>query len=105
MAVTQLSSLGYDVLEAENGEEALAILRGQARIDLLFSDVVMSGKLSGHGLACEARKYRPDLKVLLTTGYAEKAAAAGNGEGEHVLPKPYRKRDLAHKVRAILDQV
>lgn len=104
MAAVQLSSLGYRVLEAQNGEEALAILADQVEVDLLFSDIVMSGKLTGHGLAHQARKYRPGLKVLLTTGYAEKASTGGNEAREYVLPKPYRKRELALKVRAILDQ-
>jgi CheY-like chemotaxis protein len=104
MAVAQLSSLGYHVLEAQNGEEALAILEGQSQVDLLFSDIVMSGKLTGDSLARQARKYRPNLKVLLTTGYAEKASTGGNGDGEHVLPKPYRKREMALKIRYILDQ-
>jgi CheY-like chemotaxis protein len=104
MAVAQLSGLGYGVLEAPNGEAALAILKGSSRIDLLFSDIVMSGKLTGHSLVRKARKYRPDLKVLLTTGYAEKAATAGDEADGHLLHKPYRKRDLALKVRTILDQ-
>jgi len=104
MAVAHLSSLGYRVVEAKDGEAALATIMGSDPIDLLFSDIVMSGKLTGHDLFREAQKYRPGLAVLLTTGYAEKATSNGNEGERHVLRKPYRKRDLAFKVRSILDQ-
>jgi len=104
MAVVQLSSLGYGVLEAPDGEAALKILKGPDRIDLLFSDIVMSGKITGHDLVREAQKYRPGLQVLLTTGYAEKAAIGDDSGERQVLRKPYRKRDLALRVRTILDQ-
>jgi PAS domain S-box-containing protein len=104
VAIVQLSSLGYRVLEAKNGEAALAIIKGSDPIDLLFSDIVMSGKLTGHDLMREAKICRPDLEVLLTTGYAENATIADNDAKTHLLRKPYRRRDLALKVRAILDQ-
>ena len=103
MAGEQLSNLGYRVIEAKNGEAALVILKGSDPIDLLFTDVIMSGQITGYDLAREARGYHSGIQVLLTTGYAEKAVTNGNG-GEHFLRKPYRKRDLALKVRSILDQ-
>jgi PAS domain S-box-containing protein len=101
-AVSQLMKLGYRVLEAENGEAALAVLKGSDVIDLLFSDIVMTGQLTGRSLAQEARKFRPQMRILLTTGYAEKATADGT-EGWQLLSKPYRQQELALKVRNILD--
>ncbi len=101
-AVRQLTKLGYRVLTAENGEAALAILRETKGIDLLFSDIVMTGQMTGRDLAREAGKLRPNLKVLLTTGYAEKASAGPN-EDWQILRKPYRREELARKVRGILD--
>ena len=104
MAVYQLEKLGYRVLAAQNGEAALAVLQGTEPIDLLFSDIVMTGKLTGTDLVSEARKLRPNIRILLTTGYAEKAVSNSNQGAWHLLRKPYRKRDLALKVRGILDQ-
>lgn len=71
-AVSQLTKMGYHILEAENAEAAMIILRGDEPIDLVFSDIVMTGPLTGQDLAREARELRPGLPVLLTTGYAEK---------------------------------
>jgi PAS domain S-box-containing protein len=102
MVAEQLSNLGYRIIEAKNGESALDILKGSEPIDLLFTDVVMSGQVTGHDLIREAGNRRPGLPVLLTTGYAEKTIAGGNGNA-HFLRKPYRKRDLALKIRGILD--
>jgi CheY-like chemotaxis protein len=103
-AVYQLEKLGYRVLAAQNGEAALAVLRGAEPIDMLFSDIVMTGKLTGTDLVSEARKLRPNIRVLLTTGYAEKVASSGGQGAWQLLRKPYRKRDLAIKVRSVLDQ-
>jgi len=103
-AVYQLEKLGYRVLAAQNGEAALAVLRGTEPIDLLFSDIVMTGTLTGTDLVGEARKLRPNIRILLTTGYAEKAVSNANQGAWQLLRKPYRKRDLALKVRGILDQ-
>jgi PAS domain S-box-containing protein len=104
VAVIQLTDLGYSVREVADGEAALAILKGSERIDLLFSDIIMSGRLTGHVLAREARKCRPDLKVLLTTEYTEVSVTPENEPELPLLRKPYRKRDLALRLRAILDQ-
>jgi CheY-like chemotaxis protein len=103
LASEQLSNLGYHVLQAKDGEAALAILMASDPVDLLFTDVVMTGRITGHELARKGRKHRPGLKVLVTTGYAENASKVVGG-GTHFLRKPYRRRDLALKVRSILDQ-
>jgi PAS domain S-box-containing protein len=101
--VRQLQKLGYRTLEAEDGQEALAILDRDPRIDLLFSDVVMPGGLSGRQLAAAVRRKRPHIKILLTSGFPDKAGDARAGERkEPVLGKPYRQRDLALKLREIL---
>jgi CheY-like chemotaxis protein len=102
--VRQLQKLGYRTLEAEDGHEALALLERDPRIDLLFSDVVMPGGMSGRQLAAAVRRRRPGLKILLTSGFPDKA---GDGRArerrEQVLGKPYRQRDLALKLREILE--
>ncbi|HZZ92129.1 MAG TPA: PAS domain-containing protein [Usitatibacter sp.] len=100
-----LSALGYRVLEAANGAQALALLNGGARVDLLFTDIVMPG-MQGTELARTARSIRPGLKVLFTSGFAGDAGV----EDERValrasfLGKPYRRPDLAIRVRDALDR-
>ncbi len=105
IAVSVLDSLGYDVLEASDGRNALSVLHDNSDVDLLFTDVVMPGGMSGFELAVEARQYRRDLKILYTSGNSEKAALGGPpGEllGE-LLPKPYVPATLARKIRSTLD--
>ncbi|MDZ4735197.1 MAG: ATP-binding protein [Rhodospirillaceae bacterium] len=102
----QLSSLGYDVVTARDGSEAIEVLKRGDHFDLLFTDVVMPGGIGGRQLAEAAQKLRPDLPVLFTSGYTENAIVH-NGRldpGVHLLQKPYRKQDLATKVRAVLDE-
>ena len=70
IVVRQLTSLGYRVLEAENAQTAFQTLRTDTPIDLLFTDIVMPG-VSGIEVAAAARKARPDLRVLLTSGFAD----------------------------------
>ena len=105
VARRHLVSLGYRVREAENGPAALAILRDGARFDLLFTDVVMPGGMTGYQLAAAAGYRRPGLKVLFTTGYARTGSRNDLAESEPVamLRKPYRKHDLAAAIRMVLD--
>jgi CheY-like chemotaxis protein len=103
---TLLGALGYRTVVAENGAAALALLGAGERIDLVFTDVVMPGGMSGRDLADAARRLRPDIKILFTSGYTNEMFAAGAPEAERLanfLPKPYRRRDLAAKLRAVLD--
>ena len=104
-AVIALSSLGYTIVEAANGNEALALANRGITIDLLFTDVVMPGAMSGPTLVELVRKQRPNLPVLYTSGYAENALVhQGEWEGSiELLQKPYRRKTLAEKVRAVLD--
>ncbi|HEX7775433.1 MAG TPA: PAS domain S-box protein [Parvibaculum sp.] len=100
----QLVSLGYNVVPAVNGVGALEIIRARDDIDLLFTDVVMPGGLNGPQLAAEAKKVRPGLRVLFTSGYTENAIVHHGrlDRGVHLLSKPYRRAELAAKVRFVL---
>jgi|GEM_PF-1086439 len=102
----QLAGLGYEVVAVGDGREALEALARRGRFDLLFTDMVMPGGMGGRRLAAEARERYPDLPVLFTSGYmGEPFEPAGEAaRGLHLLPKPYRRRDLAAKVRAVLDE-
>jgi PAS domain S-box-containing protein len=97
----QLVSLGYRVIEAADGRQGLRIIRAREDIDLLFTDVVMPGGMSGRQLADEARKVRPELKVLYTSGYPENAIVHHGrlDPGVQLLAKPYRRGDLARAIR------
>jgi PAS domain S-box-containing protein len=101
----QLKSLGYKPMTAVNAQEALAIFDSGARFDLLFTDVIMPGKMNGRALAEEIAKRRSPLKVLFTSGYTENAIIHHGrlDPGVFLLPKPYRKSDLARMVRRALD--
>ncbi|HQS99407.1 MAG: hypothetical protein B7Y26_08445 [Hydrogenophilales bacterium 16-64-46] len=104
--VGQLEGLGYRVTAAENGPQALALIQATADFDLLFTDVVMPGGMSGRVLADAARAARPGLKVLFTSGYTENAIVHHGrlDRGVHLLSKPYRRQDMAAKVRRVLDE-
>ncbi len=105
MAVESLTDLGYRTLSAVDAPSALAVLRSDARIDILFSDVVMPGGMNGVQLSVEAKRLRPDLKVLLSSGYTGAVlGSAGIPEGTPVLNKPYRREELATKLRTVLSR-
>ena len=101
---TQLASLGYQTITAANAAEALAMIDNGTPFDLLFTDLVMPGPMGGNELAKEAAKRRASLKVLFTSGYTQSSIIHhGRLEaGVLLLPKPYRKPDLARKVRMAL---
>lgn len=104
LSVEALRELGYVVLQAEDGESALALLEQQPRVDLLFTDIVMPG-MNGRRLAEAARRARPELKVLFTTGYTRNAIVH-NGVLDHdvqFIAKPFTISQLAVKVRQVLD--
>ncbi|WP_347882401.1 ATP-binding protein [Bradyrhizobium sp. SSUT18] len=103
-AVMSLQSLGYQVISAVDGKETLQKLAVTPHVDLLFTDIVMPGGVNGWELAGLARKAKPDLRVLLTSGYALETLAA-NGhvrQGALILEKPYRKAELARLLREAL---
>jgi CheY-like chemotaxis protein len=101
---TMLLELNYAVLTAAGGREALAVIRTQQDIALLFTDVVMP-EMSGRELAELTKTIRPNLKVLYTTGYTANAVVH-NGvvdPGVDLLPKPFFYDQLARKIRSMLD--
>jgi PAS domain S-box-containing protein len=102
--LVQLGSLGYPTLSASNAAEALAIVDSGARFDLLFTDVILTGGLNGRRLADEVKKRRPGMRVLFTSGYTENAIVHhGRLDADVILlAKPYRKADLARKIREVL---
>jgi PAS domain S-box-containing protein len=103
-AKDQLLDLGYCVFSMKNADDALKCLQQVPDIDLLFTDVVMPGGMGGRELAEQARKLRPGLKVLYTSGYTENAIIHQGrlDKGLHLLNKPYRRVELAQKIRAVL---
>ncbi len=104
-AVSCLESLGYRVIAAVDGQEALARLAQGERPDILFTDIVMPGGVSGWELVERAQRLLPNLKVLMTSGYAvETLADRGRLRPDlRVLDKPYRKAELARRLREALD--
>lgn len=101
-----LTRLGYNVLAAQSGEEALRIFDAHdGKVDLLFTDVVMPGGMNGLTLAETLRDRSPDLAILLTTGYNEDLVLDGpRATGLDVLGKPYRRAELVDRVRSALNQ-
>ncbi len=105
LVLRQLRDLGYEVIEAANGPQALKILNDGAAIDLLFTDVVMPGGMTGRQLAEAAKTRRPNLKTLFTSGYTEDSILRLGklDPGVRLLSKPYRKHELATRIREALD--
>ena len=102
--VDMLGALGYTVLKAEDGESALAVLHSGAQIDLLFTDVIMPGPVSSTEMARQARELQPDIAVLFTSGYAQDVIVHEGrlDAGVELLSKPYRREELARKLRHVL---
>jgi CheY-like chemotaxis protein len=103
VAAEMIRDLGYEVFAASNGVEALEVLQTVGSVDLLFSDVLMPGGLSGIELATKARLIRPELKVLLTSAYPDKDRAHAGHAGFPMVQKPYHYDKLALMIRAALD--
>jgi PAS domain S-box-containing protein len=99
--LTQLQSLGYATLSARDAASALQLVDKGEAFDMIFTDVIMPGGMNGRQLADEVRKRRPGVKVLYTSGYTENAIFHHGrlDPGVTLLAKPYRKSDLARKIR------
>jgi DNA-binding NtrC family response regulator len=90
-----LETLDYAVLEAQDARSAIAVLEQVGTIDLLLTDMVLTGGVSGAQLARQALATRPDLKILLTTGRPELV----EGEDFTIIEKPFRMAELAEKIQ------
>jgi CheY-like chemotaxis protein len=104
ITVSMLRSLGFKVLEASSGPQALDVLSTHGNVSLLVTDVVLSGSMNGRRVAQEATRRRPELKVLYMSGYSEDVIVH-NGRldpGVHFIQKPFRKQDLGIKTRQAL---
>ncbi len=102
--IRQLRDLGYQSIEADSGAAALELIGQGAEFDLLLTDVVMPGGMTGYQLADAIRQERPDLKVLFTSGYTELARSTDQPtRRDALLSKPYRKQDLGRAVRNAID--
>jgi len=106
LTVTRLEELNYKVIAASSGPEAMGILKDNKDIDLVLSDVVMPGGMTGFDVAEAAKDLRPDLKILLSTGYAKgidpRHAASGKAKPK-ILHKPYGLQELTRSLRELLD--
>lgn len=102
--IDTLSSLGYRVLKADNGERALAILQSGMAVDMMFTDVVMPGSVPVTELARQARQLLPDIEILFTSGYPRDAIVHEGrlDAGVELLSKPYRINQLAQRIRQML---
>ena len=103
---SRLAELGYHVIESESGPEAVKALQSGETIDIVFSDIVMAGGMSGFEVAQWVMTNRPGMKILLASGFAEDAA---RGQEKHladlkIMRKPYSRADLARTLRQILDE-
>lgn len=104
-AVATLQDLGYDVLQANDGESALQVLHSRNDIALLFTDVIMPGPVTSTALAEEAKRMYPRMAVLFTSGYTHNAIVHSGrlDPGVQLLTKPYRREELARKIRRVLE--
>jgi signal transduction histidine kinase len=98
-----LQELGWKVTRAASAEAALGALANSRDIDLIFSDIMMPGGMNGVELAREIRSRRPNLPIVLTSGYSEAAVNDARAEGISLLPKPYRLEELDAALSAVSD--
>ncbi len=105
LSVERIRDLGYQALEASNGDLAFEILQTGAHVDLVFSDLVMPGSLNGYDLAARIKEHFPSTKILLTSGYASDVVTGRlGGSGDYdVLHKPFRQAELARRLQALFD--
>ena len=103
VTLARLESLGYDVMEAQSGPEAIEVLKNDVPVALVFSDVVMPGGMTGFDVARWARSAKSGVKVLLTSGNEELARPYSDEvPGLRVLSKPYSRAQLAHAIHDTL---
>ncbi|MGO4622278.1 PAS domain S-box protein [Ensifer sp. 2TAB8] len=104
IVVARLLDTGYKVFEAEAGTQALQLLAEHPEVSLVFTDMIMPGGMTGSELAHHIRRFRPDMKILLTSGYAAPRVTERQlPDGSAWLLKPYTARQLAKRLRELLD--
>jgi PAS domain S-box-containing protein len=105
VVVRQLEAIGLRVLEAENAQMALGLLRDELKIDLIFTDVVLPGDMDGYALARVINEDHPHTKIIMTSGFpGMRFKDTELAQSLPLLSKPYRKQDLIRMVRAVLDE-
>jgi len=104
LAVDRIRKLGFQTKEAESGDAAYAMLKAGLQVDVIFSDLVMPGTLSGYELAARIGTEFPSVKVLLTSGYASDVVTEKmpHAQRQEILHKPYHHADLAHRLQLLL---
>jgi CheY-like chemotaxis protein len=108
VAIAALEDAGYRVLEAASGDDAYRLLLAHPdlRIDALFTDIVMPGRLDGIDIANAARELRPGLRILYTTGFADLVRRGREHDTRGpILRKPYRPAELRASMHALLESV
>jgi len=103
LVAEMLGQIGFDCTRVASAEAALGALADGRRVDAVFSDVMMPGGFDGVELAGELRRRRPDLPIVLTSGYADAFAPQAEAQGVELLPKPYSSADLAAVLNRALD--
>jgi signal transduction histidine kinase/ActR/RegA family two-component response regulator len=101
LTVEMINQLGYDTTRVASAEAALGALADRRTVDIVFSDVMMPGSMNGVELAQEIRRRRPNLPVLLTSGYAEAARRKAGAQQIKIIPKPYRIDELRDALAAV----
>ena len=100
--VEALTDEGYQVLEAESGDAAVAVLAANPEIDLLLTDMQLPGSLDGRRLATHARQQHPDLPILFMTGRPDPTLEAGSGPNERYIAKPFTLTDICQAGRSLI---
>ncbi len=101
LTVEMIHQLGYDATRVASAEAALGALADRRTVDIVFSDVMMPGRMNGVELAQEIRRRRPNLPVLLTSGFAEAARRKAGSQQLRIIPKPYRIDELRDALAAV----
>lgn len=101
-----LRTSGYDVVETTNAADAVAVLGSGKPVDVVFSDIGQSAMMDGLMFARWLHQWRPDVPVILTSGYGDsvRQAAAELVGNESFLPKPYHPEEVTHRIRALLKE-
>jgi CheY-like chemotaxis protein len=101
LTVEMIHQLGYETTRVASAEAALGALADRRSVDIVFSDVMMPGRMNGVELAQEIRRRRPNLPVLLTSGHAEAALRKAGAQSIDIIPKPYRIDELRDALSAV----